>query len=100
MKKLILTLVALITMTTAPAFASHPAGTIRVDVNGLVCDFCAKAIEKVFGREEAVDTVSVDLDEKTISIHLKEGETLDDEKITTMVNDSGYAVREIRREEQ
>ena len=30
---------------------------------------------------------------------MKDGKTLDDETITTLVNDSGYAIADIKREE-
>jgi len=98
MKKFILTTALLISFT-APAFANHPGGTITVDVNGLVCDFCARALEKVFGKQEAVDTIGVDLDTKVITIHMKDGQNLDDETITSLINDSGYNVEEIHREQ-
>lgn len=98
MKKLLLT-TALILSLSAPAYAMHPGGTVNVDVNGLVCDFCARALEKVFGKQEAVESIKVDLDTKMISIHFNEGQSLDDETITTLINDSGYNVEEIHRDE-
>lgn len=93
MKLFLLTITLLL---SSPAFASHPGGTIYVDVNGLVCDFCARALEKVFGREEAVESINVDLDKKVITIHLNEDQRLDHATITQLITDSGYNVREIR----
>ena len=98
MKKLLLTTALLISLAV-PAFASHPGGTVYADVNGLVCDFCARALEKVFGKQEAVESINVDLDEKVITIHFNEGQKLDDETITQLIADSGYDVREIRHGE-
>ena len=77
------------------AQADHPRGTVHAHVNGLVCDFCAQSIEKVFSRQEAVNTIDVDLDQKLISIHFEEGKTLDDEFITKKIRDSGYDVRRL-----
>lgn len=74
------------------------AGVVKVGVNGMVCDFCARAIEKVFTRHEAVQAVDVNLDDKLITVDLKDGQSLDDEAITKMVNDSGYALVDITRE--
>ena len=91
MRKLILTL-ALITIST-PAFAVGK--TVTVDVNGLVCDFCARAIDKVFRKQEAVEDVSVNLDEGVITVDLKEGQAIGDETLTQMVTDAGYNVSEI-----
>lgn len=98
MKK-ILILAILIFSISVSAFAEHPGGTVSVHVNGLVCDFCARALEKVFGKEEAVDTINVDLDTSIISIHLRQGQNLDDDKIKNLIKDSGYDVKEIRREQ-
>ena len=98
MKKLLLT-TALLVSLSMPAFAAHPGGTVYADVNGLVCDFCARALEKVFGKQEAVESINVDLDEKVITVHFNEGQSLDDETITQLITDSGYNVQEIRHEE-
>lgn len=97
MKRFILTLACLLALSSQ-AVAAHPGGTVQVNVNGLVCDFCARALEKVFGKQEAVDTIAVDLDTKIITIHFKEGETLDDATVAQLINDSGYNVKEIRHD--
>ena len=59
MKKLTL-MTALMMVLATPAFAE----TAKVSVNGLVCDFCARALEKVFGKQEGVK-FSVIFDNKT-----------------------------------
>lgn len=79
-----------------PAYANHEA---LVSVNGLVCDFCARALEKVFSQQDAVEGIDVNLDTKIITISFKEGQSLDDEAITTLITDSGYNVTEIDRHE-
>ena len=94
MNKLLSTIAILIALATT-AHAAHPGGTISAGVNGLVCDFCARALEKTFGREEAVESINVDLDEKTITIHLNEGQTLDNKTVLQLITDAGYDVRDI-----
>lgn len=98
MKKFFLTATALMLMTT-PAFAAQPAFTpdIEVKVNGLVCDFCARAVDKVFRKQAAVNDVTVNLDDGQILVDLKDGQTLEDTQIEKMVTDSGYALKEIIR---
>lgn len=95
--KILLLITTLLFSFSQLAFAAHPNNTVSVDVNGLVCDFCARALEKVFDKEEAVESISVDLDDKVIIIHFNEDQSLDDETITRLITDSGYNVREIRR---
>ena len=71
---------------------------MKVNVNGMVCDFCARAIEKVFSKQEAFEAVDVNLTDKLITVTMKDGQNIDDEGITKLVNDSGYAVVGIERE--
>lgn len=63
---------------------------IDVVVNGLVCDFCARALEKVIGRRDDVLGIDVDLDNGKVSIAMKEGKTIDDTTLTGLITDSGY----------
>ena len=78
------------TVETAPS-------DVQVNVKGMVCDFCARAVTKVFGKNDAVDTVNVDLDNGVIAVGLKPGKTLSDDDIETMVKKSGYALTSIER---
>ena len=82
-------------MTATPALAS----TIHIGVNGLVCDFCARAIEKVFMEEAGVTAIKVDLTEKLITLDLADDADFSDEKIRELVTDSGYDVKNIHRME-
>lgn len=97
MKQLILfvTFLATFAMNT---YADHPHGTVVADVDGLVCDFCARAIEKVFKKKAEVESIDVNLDDKVIIIHMEKDQRLADETIREMIVDSGYSVRELRHE--
>ncbi len=95
MKRTILAFALALCLIPVHAYAGE---TVRAHVNGLVCDFCARAIQKVFGKQEAVENVNVNLTEKLITLGLKDGQTLDDVTITKLVNDSGYALVSIERE--
>lgn len=87
--------------TAEPPSATEAKGaeTVVARVNGMVCDFCARAVTKVFGREDAVAGIDVDLDAGAIRIALKPGETLADERIAELIRDSGYALVAIERPE-
>ena len=69
--------------------------TINVKVNGLVCDFCARALEKVFGKRDDVSGINVDLDNGLVKVAMKPGQTIDDETLTKLITDSGYNVAAI-----
>ena len=71
---------------------SESAHTIVAKVNGLVCDFCAQALKKVFKKEDAVETISVDLDAGEVRIFLKDGQSLSDERVAKLIRKSGYSL--------
>ena len=113
MKKLTLLLTALILVGATPAYAGHhegekhetkteaavQSGDVHVSVNGLVCDFCARALEKTFGKQESVKGIDVNLESKVVTINFNDGQTLDDETITQLITDAGYNVEGIHRVE-
>ncbi len=89
-KFLILTLVLL--FLSIPAFAAARAPDITLNVSGLVCDFCARAIEKVFMKQDGVTAVNVDLDNGKVTLDLKPGTNIDDKTLNKLMADSGYTV--------
>ena len=67
---------------------------VYVSVNGLVCDFCARSIEKMYEKKDAVSRISVDLENMLITIFLRDNQKLNDETIIELIKDSGYDVIE------
>ena len=70
---------------------------IVVQVNGLVCDFCARALEKVFGKRSDVLAIDVDLNQGKVSINMQSGQTIDDATLRELITDSGYNVVAINK---
>lgn len=70
---------------------------IVAKVLGAVCDFCAKAMNKSFGKRDEVAAVYVDLDLKTLSVVLKPGASMSDETVKKIVKKAGYKVDKIAR---
>ena len=77
--------------------ASDDNYDIKIQVKGLVCDFCARSVEKTFSKTKVVEHINVDLDNGFIELQLKEGETLTDETIKKLIKASGYALESIDR---
>lgn len=71
---------------------------VTAKVNGMVCDFCARAVTKVFGKQDAVENVHVDLDNGEIHVTLKAGADISDETVADLVKKSGYDLVSISRE--
>lgn len=76
---------------------SKYGGTITVHVKGMVCDFCARGLEKVFKSEKAVSKIFVDLDESIVSIRKKPEKILTDKRIRELILKNGYSVEKITR---
>ena len=73
------------------------AETIKVDVNGLVCEFCAVTIEKNFRKKSSVASVNVDLESKKVTINVKEGSHISDQDVRDTIVNNGYNVVNIAR---
>ena len=70
---------------------------IDVATNGMVCDFCAQAIEKVFMKRKEVQGINVDLNNQRVVIYLKENDSIEDTEIIKLFEESGYGVEKIKR---
>jgi copper chaperone CopZ len=97
MKTLILILS--IFLTSFNFLSADESYDIKIHVKGMVCDFCARSVEKTFSSTKVVESVNVDLDLGVIELKLKEGETLSDEKIKKLIKANGYALESIKRNE-
>jgi copper chaperone CopZ len=73
------------------------AGTIEMKVNGLVCAFCARGIEKSFHKNPAVADVVVSLEDKLVAVQTKEGTDIPDQELRATLTDAGYDIKTIER---
>ena len=85
----------ILSLQSFPAWALHTGETVHVKALGLVCEFCAQAIEKVFMDTGKVESIDVDLDKALVTIIMKKGQAFSDDMIATQMKDSGYAVENI-----
>ncbi|MDX2266339.1 MAG: heavy-metal-associated domain-containing protein [Hyphomicrobiales bacterium] len=83
------------------ACLSGPAAaeTIVIGVNGMVCAFCVNGIETTFKKQPEVETVTVDLDAKTVSVVTRQDMTLDDAAIARLIAEAGYTPVAVCRDE-
>lgn len=68
----------------------YAASTLDIKVNGMVCDFCAQSVWKVFKDYEAVEDVNINLDTGIVTIHLKDGMSLTEEELDKGITYAGY----------
>ena len=89
-----------VTLTHTPeidAALAEGGEPIVADVLGVVCDFCATAMNKIFGKRAEVAAIYVDLDTKALSIVTHEQGSLSDEDIGSLAEQAGYRVAAVRR---
>lgn len=94
MKKLLVTAALLLVSVSGPA---HAGNTINVKVNGLVCDFCAQAIDIMLKKDPAVKASRINLNTKLVTIRLNDGNQMSDGRIAQLITSAGYNVVGISR---
>jgi mercuric ion binding protein len=94
MKKIIA--VIALTLISQSAFAT----TIKAEVKGMVCAFCAQGIEKKLKALDQTQGVFVDLKKRVVAVELKDQQTLATEDFTKIINDAGYEVGKVELVEQ
>ena len=80
--------------------ASSSAATIEMEVNGLVCAFCAQGIEKKLRAYPATSDVLVSLEERLVAVSTKDGTDIPDDELRRALTDAGYTVTGIRRADE
>jgi copper chaperone CopZ len=73
------------------------AESVNVEVNGMVCGFCAQGISKKLHDTGTAAKVDVDLDKKIVFIEFEKGKSLDDNTLRSIIVDSGYQVVRVTR---
>lgn len=94
MKMFTTALLAALTCLPSITFAAR---TIKVEVNGMVCAFCAVAIEKKMKSIPATKDLYINLSKKIVAIELKDGQDVALEAVAAGIRESGYEVRNIAR---
>ena len=90
-------IVSSVTILSATSSASAAQQTIQVELDGLVCAFCAQGVEKKMKAQTATDKVFVSLNKKVTLVALKEGQDIPDETIRAEITNAGYVVKAISR---
>ena len=75
---------------------------IDIEVEGMVCDFCAQSIEKVFMKQPGVEIVYVNLERGNVQVKMadifeKDEDGISDVRIKELFLDAGYTVNNIVR---
>ncbi len=82
---------AALALPAATAWA-QAASSLKLQVNGMVCSFCAQGIEKRLKALPDTGAIFIDLRNKVVAVESKAGQTLDAERVAGEVREAGYDV--------
>jgi mercuric ion binding protein len=71
--------------------------TIKMEVNGLVCAFCAHGIKRALEKYDAATDVFVDLEDRLVAVDLAQGKDIADADLDEALTQAGYTVVKIER---
>lgn len=76
-----------------------PAGarSVEMEVNGLVCAFCAQGIQKTLRKFPAAEDVFVSLENRLVAVQLKDGQDIADADLEAAITDAGYTTVRLGR---
>lgn len=97
MKKYSVLVAFLIASQLLTAVSAMAATSIKAEVNGMVCAFCAKGIEKKLNAMPEGKGAFVDLKSRIVVLELKEGKDVAIEKFTQVIKDAGYTVSKVEK---
>jgi len=70
-------------------------GTVKVQVDGLSCPFCAYGLEKKLKKMGGVTKIKIDVENAFALLTIEKGKTVTDKIIRQKVKDAGFTAREI-----
>ena len=97
MKKLFSLLVFSLVLISTSAQATQ---SLKAQVNGMVCAFCAQGIEKKLRALGQTKDVYVNLKQKVVAVEIKDGQSLSHEAFAALIKDAGYEVTAVETVEK
>ena len=76
----------------AASFSAQAAQSLKAEVNGMVCAFCAQGIEKKLRALAQTQDVYVNLKDRVVAVELRDGQTLAPQALKDLVKDAGFEV--------
>ena len=67
-----------------------------VSVQGMVCDFCARGIEKTFGKDKRISKIDVDLASGKVLLAFPVADDIDNADITKKILNNGLNTTDIQ----
>ncbi len=74
---------------------SAQSQSVKVEVDGLSCPFCAYGLEKKFKDIKGVENIHIDVQQGLLTFTVKAGIALSEEQIRKTVKKAGFTARKI-----
>jgi cation transport ATPase len=74
------------------AVLAQTASSLKLQVNGMVCAFCAQGIEKRLKALPEAGPIFIDLRNKVVAVESRAGQPLNAERVASEVRQAGYDV--------
>lgn len=97
-KTLILFLIMAMTAFGAQAQESNDSqfkGSIKIEVDGLSCPFCAYGLEKNLKKVKGVGNIKIDVDNAFVLIDILDGKSIGEKLLRKSITDAGFTPRDI-----
>jgi len=92
--------IMMVLISLSVSFNIVAATSIKAEVNGMVCAFCAKGIEKKLNALPEGQGAYVDLKKRIVVLELKDAQNVPLEHFTKAIEDAGYAVNKVEKVNQ
>lgn len=76
----------------AVSISAQAAQSLKAEVNGMVCAFCAQGIEKKLRAMPQTQDVYINLKQRIVSVQFKDGQAIAPDALRELVKDAGYEV--------
>ena len=84
--------ILLATALTLSALSAQAGDTVKLQVNGMVCAFCAQGIEKRLTSLPETGELYINLAQKVVAVQPKAGQSINIEKVKAEITEAGYDV--------
>jgi cation transport ATPase len=74
------------------ALSAQAGDTVKLQVNGMVCAFCAQGIEKRLTSLPETGELYINLAQKIVAVQPKAGQSVNIEKVKAEITEAGYDV--------
>ena len=97
MKKIFFILTIAIATLTAQAQEAQEnlKGTVKVEVDGLSCPFCAYGLEKNLKEVDGVENIKIDVENAYVLLTISKDKAVKEETIRQNIKDAGFTPKKI-----